>query len=223
MVVFPHVATHFGDTAYSDRDAMLICSAYYGVVRLTLEALEPLVNLEGVNDGLTIEFADHMTLELKDAGAIGLAYRDRNVSFVPTNLSIFEMTARSSTIAMEYFHSLTVRLTNDWKMFNDLAHFLYNEGYLLTRSWSDPKYLKWFGSATLTVVIPDVAHGWQHRHEIMDGIRSGKYPEGRHEYWSDPAHSGSIPRAVKADEHELDGIRHWLSHGAVYGQKVEHH
>lgn len=195
---------------YSDKDIDLIGLGATRICKLAYEMLAPLVDAGQVFKGLVIEFTDYRTPELLKYGAIGLAYRNRNINYVPAGLSMQMFTAYSGVIAMEMAHSLIERLTGDLRMGNDLVHWLYNEQKLQIHQYRSQWNLKRHGGA-VELIIPDLAYGWQNRKEIMDSIRSGKSKEGLHKYWSDPAWKGDVGAPVAATQHELEHLQHFLA------------
>jgi len=219
----PTLETNWSTVSYSWWETNLIFSTFYKVVSELEKRFRPFVDTSFMYKDLRYNFTDYMNDDLRESGAIGLATRDWNLVYVPTGLSLFQMTSISGVMAMELAHSLWRRNFHqeDTKGWNDVIHYLENEGRLKTEEYVSEQNLKRFGGA-IKVVIPDIAYAILNRKEIMAGIRSGKYPEGFNEYWADPAATSKESSTVLAHKGELELIKHWLEHGAVYGQKVHH-
>jgi hypothetical protein len=220
---FPTLISDWSKLNYSEYDTNLIFSTFFKVLVELEKSIRPFADTSLLFKDLEYEFVDHRNLELVEAGALALAWRDKNLVYVEPGQSFFQMQATSAVMAMELAHSAWNRLFyhEDRKAWNDIIHFLYNDGRLFVRDYVTEKNLQRFGQS-IKVVVPDMAYGIQNRKEIMAGIRSGAIKEGFNEYWADPALNKESDK-VPAHTHERDMVAHWLSHGAVYGQKVEHH
>lgn len=219
---FPTLITDWSKTSYSEYDCNLMFSSWFKVLYELHQMLQQFVDATYVFKDLQYEFVDHQNKTLRDAGAIGLATRDWNLIHVAPGQSFLQMQATSAVMSMEPAHSLWNRLfhNEDRKGWNDVIHYLYNEGRLFVREYVTEANLKRFGQS-IKVVVPDLAYGIQNRKEIMAGIRSGKYREGYNEYWADPA-LGKEADVVPAHNHELELVKDWLARGAVYGQRHHH-
>lgn len=171
---------------------------------------------------LRYQFVDHIDDELAEYGAVGLATRDWNKVYVPAGCSPLQMQAISGTMSMELMHSVWKRIFHheDTKGWNDVIHYLYNEGRLLVKEYRSTYILQHYGTS-IKVVVPDMDYAVVNRKSIMEGIRSGRYIEGRNEYWGDPAVSREYDK-VLLHKHELGVITNWINHGCVYGMKASH-
>lgn len=175
-------------------------------------ALESVVDVTNVFNGLKVEFTHTREGELQQYGALGLAWLNRNLNFMPANTSRSDLQLYSGIYDMELKHSMTYRLTNDAYMFNDIEHWLFNEGHLITDNYGSWTNLIKYGGA-LKLVQSDLRYGWDHRNEIMAGIRDGTYKEKQNLYWADPANAGKTANFIPATEHELSHLRDFIEHG----------
>jgi len=213
-MIYPDAPVFPQQSNYSRNDKYLISHVLWRGCKLVYQALSPVVGMQAdiMYRGLRIEFTDVITKELEDYGAIGLSWRDRNVNYMPARMGQLDFQGYSGVFMMELTHSLIARLVNDHRMSNDLIHYLYNEGFLsVYEYWNALGVLKWRGS--IKMILPDMRYAWENKEEIMAGIRSGKYAEGNHEYWSDPAYKGVPVEAIAATQHELDQIKWFIEHG----------
>ncbi|MGH9878918.1 MAG: hypothetical protein ACRD5H_14910, partial [Nitrososphaerales archaeon] len=129
----------------------------------------------------------------------------------PAHLSAFDLQLYSGVSSMEVSHSLWRRLINDTREWNDVIHLLYNLNLIqIQESLNAVSVLYW--KKSMMYIVPDLSYGWNHRQEIMEGIRNGKYADTgqTHKYWSDPTFAGPVPSVVAATEHELSYLREFI-------------
>lgn len=187
----------------------MISKAFERTARRAYNSLSPVVDVSHVFDNLKVEFTHTREGELQQYSAVGLAWRNRNLNFMPSNTSRSDLQLYSGIFDMELKHSMTYRLTNDHLMFNDICHFLFNEGHLITDEYRSFVNLIRYGGS-LKLVQSDLRFGYDHRDAIMRGIREGTYREGANLYWSDPSFGKEIPEVIAATDHELEDLRHYL-------------
>lgn len=197
--MFRHWPSFHFDPSYSRLDQNMIGTATNRIAITVYRMLSPFADEDLMYKDLRIEFVPEQNLELRKYGALGLAYRNRNINNIPRGLGRWTFAAYTGLIAMELTHSVLMRLISH-RAGNDIIHYLYNEGRLLKMPYRSQWNLKYFGGE-LTLVIPDMRYGWVNQGEIMEGIKSGKYKEGTHEYWSDVS---------PATRHDLEHIKEFL-------------
>jgi len=166
-------------------------------------------------ENLKVHFTDTITGELEEYGAIGLAWRDRNLNYCPAGFTKMQYQIYSGVSSMEMTHSIILRLTNDNRMWNDLIHWGYNEDMLTQHNWLSAITVLKFGSSA-TFILPDMAYLWANKSDIMAGIRNGTYKESIHPYWSDPLFTAPAPSVVAATAHDVDHLKDLLGHHTSY-------
>lgn len=215
---------------YSFADKRMISEALWFSQFVLRNQLEPLIGAKvgTVFKNLKIEFVSKRDEELIEAGAVGLAYRDRNKIFMPSKLAEgwkknnrldrLAFLSHTGVLTMEETHSVVWRLGSlpefknkaytSGQLANDLIHWLYNEGRLIVKDCLSP-YPQYFGRK-LQIVIPDLAYGWKNRAEIMEGIKTGRYKEGKNKYWSDSASIVGWDNRIYSTRHEIEHIKRFL-------------
>lgn len=208
----------FLSDSYTDNDKYLITVCTYAICRLMNVHLNAFIDWHKVDSlgGFPIEFTPEQNEELLEAGAIGLAYHDRNINVVPSHLNIRDMELASGIIAMERTHTMVWRVSDDFLLCNDLIHYGYNENMLYRWNFAHPQVLAKFG-LNPRVVVPELATLWWKKDEIMKDIKSGKAIEGQNEYFTDPTYSGASPsNRIAATTHELEELEHFIQHGTTH-------
>lgn len=219
MASFRHWPTFVFDDAYSVQDTNLIGTAANKIAFDVYNMMSPFADENLMYKDLIIEFVSERNTELKKYNALGLAYKNKNIDYIPKALGRWMFAPYTGMLSMELTHSIIMRLLGN-RPGNDIIHWLYNEGRLFRREYVSQHNLKYFGGS-LTLVMPDMVYGWKNQQEIMDGIRSGKYKEGFHHYWSDPAWKGDPDAPVAAaTNHEFEAVKNWLIYGRVHARPV---
>lgn len=195
------------DSRYSIKDRNIIETALNKIDFELWNRLRVLVG-EKATDMAFLDLKTEITADpnhrLLGPGLGGVATRDINVNYCPLNPDRFQITLRSGVFSMERAHSLIKRLVPKGYTWIDVIHWLYNEQKLYTVDYRTLWNQFYFGGA-LKLVLPDITYGWLNQKEIMEGIKSGKYREGKDEYSSD-----GNPSRTYATEHELEHIRRYL-------------
>lgn len=209
-------------TNYTDTERNMLSTAMWGIQFEFRRMLEPLLGSKvgSIFKDLKTEFVETQVPELKVANALGMAFLNRNINWIPVGTGRWMFAPYTGIIAMENGHSVFWRLGSlpEFKskkytagqLCNNVIHWLYNESHLKKVEVNDAWNNKYFGGS-LTYVIPDLTYGWINREEIMDGIMSGRYKAGANPYWG----VGSTVNKIAATEHELMHIKNFLVYGTT--------
>lgn len=201
-------------SSYSARDIGLITQAQWAICNEIRNRLSPYVNMTGIYKGLRIEFDDFQTQELKENSAIGLAYMDRNVILKSHGVAFFDLIIDSGIMSMEAFHTVLGRLTNNRYIMNDVCHYLYNAGRLITVPIRNDNIHKMLGQ-DMQVVIPDVVYGWLNQDKIIYEIKAGVAPQGKNVYWTTANTPVDFAKPIAAQFHERVDIQKWLGEQGI--------
>lgn len=199
------------DSRYSRKDRNVIQTAMQKIRFEVYNKMKPLVGeqaIESALNGIKLEFTPDMKHKILGGRALGMAWKDGNVNFCPLNPSRTTITLYSGIFSMEFAHTIFKRLIPKGYTWIDAIHWLYNERYLETISYKSFHNLTHFGNRELKLVLPNVGYAWKNRTEIMEGIRTGKYREGRDGYSSRTPGMGPIESY--ATMHDLEHIREYL-------------
>ena len=198
---------------YTPKDVGMLCSIVIKICQVFSQMLGGRTDL--MDNMKVLEFTDTKTPELLSNNALGLSYPDRNLNYVPANLSRLMVAPYTGIVSMEAAHNLWYRITGDWRESNDVIHWLFNENHLITYDYvSDGNFRAYGGS--IPIVLPDLKYGLANRQAIMNGIRAGRFIGAPNPYWS-IAEAPSVLKPVAAEEHELEHIKNFLVYGDVKG------